>query len=200
MRRRQAMTRKRKNALVCSEKDDVKKRKMGVSDVTPEKNYWLLKAEPNSRIEKGKDVKFSIEDLYECKKSPWDGVRNHEAKKHMRNMKVGDLGFFYHSNCTNPGIAGLLEVVTEAYPDYTAWDSTHPYYDPKSDNFHKWYMVDVGFVRRLSRFIPLREIKTYSTGPLSDMALLRRGRLSVSPVSAKEWDFIMKLETKQEES
>jgi hypothetical protein len=79
--------------------------------------YWLMKAEPESRIVKGKDVKFSIDDLKEMKTSCWDGVRNHAAKNHMRAMKKGDLCFFYHSNCKVPGIVGIMRVAKEAYPD-----------------------------------------------------------------------------------
>lgn len=82
------------------------------------KNYWLLKAEPESRIEKGKDVKFSIDDLQACTKpEPWSGVRNHVAKNNMLRMRQGDLAFFYHSSCKIPGVVGIMEIVQEATPD-----------------------------------------------------------------------------------
>ncbi|KAI8607003.1 PUA-like domain-containing protein, partial [Chytriomyces sp. MP71] len=95
---------------------------------------WLMKAEPETRIEKGKDVRFSIDDLMEKRSSCWDGVRNYEARNNMQKMRVGELCFFYHSNCKTPGIAGIAKVCKEAYPDYTAWDPEHPYYDPKSNS------------------------------------------------------------------
>ncbi|KAG5519612.1 hypothetical protein PMAC_001767 [Pneumocystis sp. 'macacae'] len=161
-----------------------------------EKQFWLMKAEPESRLVKGQDVKFSISDLKKANISPWDGVRNAEACITMRyKMKVGDLAFFYHSNCEVPGIAGIMEICKEGYPDYTAWEPSEPYYDPRSTKEKpKWYMVDVKYLRHLSRFIPLRELKKYKEGPLKNMALLRRPQLSVQPVSIDEWNFIMELE------
>jgi len=115
----------------------------------------------------------------------------------MMAMRLGDKAFHYHSNCKTPGIAGVMEICKEAYPDYTAWDPSHPYYDAKSDKSSpRWFMVDVAFSRRLRRFIPLTELKPYKEGnkELSEMVLLKRGRLSVTPVSKAEWDFIMQLE------
>ncbi|KAI8819588.1 PUA-like domain-containing protein [Fimicolochytrium jonesii] len=172
--------------------------------------YWLIKAEPETRIENGVDVKFSIDDLREKKISQWDGVRNFEARNIMRDkMKIGDLCFFYHSNCKLPGIAGIAEVVREGYPDYTAFDPKHPYFDPKSDTDNpKWMMVDVRFVRKLRRFISLKELQhdgdvTEGKVPavaLKDMFLLRRGRLSVQPVRPVEWDYILSLEGDEEGS
>ena len=157
-----------------------------------ERRYWLMKAEPESRMEKGKEVKFSIDDLCAQKTSPWDGVRSHAAKRHMEAMHVGDLGFFYHSNCKTPGIAGVLKVTREAYPDHTAWDPAHPYYDAKSDaQDPKWWMVDVGYVRHLPNFMPLKTLKANSN--LLDMAMLKQSRLSVSPVRQSEWDLILSL-------
>ncbi|KAL5507807.1 hypothetical protein ACEPAH_5425 [Sanghuangporus vaninii] len=168
--------------------------------------YWLMKAEPNSRIEKGKDVKFSIDDFESVKTTPWEGVRNHEAKKLMQSMKVGDQVLFYHSNCKNPGVAGFAEISKEAYPDYTAWDPEHPYYDPKSDKDNpKWFMVDVAFKSRAARHIPLSLFKRIANSPTDDpptdvayigsegvraikeMALIKRGRLSVQPVEEDAW-------------
>uniref|UniRef100_A0A060SZA4 Thymocyte nuclear protein 1 n=1 Tax=Blastobotrys adeninivorans TaxID=409370 RepID=A0A060SZA4_BLAAD len=155
--------------------------------------YWLLKAEPESRIVNGQDVKFSIDDLKEIKVSPWDGVRNHEAKNNMMAMKKGDLGFFYHSNCKTPGIVGVLKIAKEAYPDYTAFDKKHPYYDPKSkEESPKWFMVDVEYVRHLQRMIPLPEIKSHAD-ELKGMPLLTRSRLSVTSVPQEHWDYLLKL-------
>ncbi|KAJ3296224.1 Thymocyte nuclear protein 1 [Borealophlyctis nickersoniae] len=163
--------------------------------------FWLLKAEPESRVEMGVDVKFSIDDLQAKGESSWDGVRSFEARNIMRDkMKVGDKCFFYHSNCKTPGIAGIAEVSKEAYPDFTAVDSKHPYYDPKSDPDNpKWMMVNVKFVRKLRRLIPLKELQSYRDGPLSDMVLVRRGRLSVQPVKQEEWEFVLGLEDKDPE-
>ncbi|KAI9141905.1 EVE domain-containing protein [Paraphysoderma sedebokerense] len=159
-------------------------------------SYWLMKAEPDSRIVKGKDVKFSIDDLKAMNISPWDGVRNHEAKNLMKSMKSGDQVFFYHSDCKTPGIAGICEVVKESYPDHTAFDSSHPYYDSKyiDESNPRWYMVDVKYVRHLNRFISLKELQKYKAKELSDMQLVTRGRLSVQRVKQKEWEFILNLE------
>lgn len=97
--------------------------------------HWLLKAEPDSRIVKGKDVKYTIDDLEEEKIGTWDGVRNNEARKHLMNMKKGDTAFFYRSNCKEPGIVGTMTVVKEHYPDETAHDpSASTTVDPKLNN------------------------------------------------------------------
>ncbi|KAJ3160804.1 Thymocyte nuclear protein 1 [Geranomyces michiganensis] len=159
-------------------------------------SHWLIKAEPETRLERGVDVRFSIDDLEAKGASSWDGVRSYEARNIMRDrMKLGDQCFFYHSSCKVPGIAGIAEVVKEAYPDHTAFDADHPYYDPKSDADNpKWMMVDVKFVRKLRRFISLKELQGYRDSELRSMALVTRGRLSVQPVSASEWDFILGLE------
>lgn len=146
--------------------------------------YWLMKSEPSC---------FSIDDLKQSpnQTSPWDGVRNYQARNFMRNdMQVGDLIFFYHSNCTPPGIVGIAEVASKAYPDYTAFDpgSEHP--DPKStpDN-PRWFMVDVRFVEKWPTMFSLNELKQHPE--LSHMQLLRKGnRLSVLPVSKADWDII----------
>ena len=141
---------------------------------------------------------FGINDLY---KKPdqtehWDGVRNYQARNMMRDaMKLGDQVFFYHSNCDQPGIVGIMKVVKEGYPDFTAFDPDDIHFDPKSDPAHpRWMMVDVKYVKTLSRTISLKELKLQPE--LADMALLRRGnRLSIMPVGEKEWDFILSLET-----
>ena len=152
--------------------------------------YWLMKSEP--------DV-FGIDDLAKQprKTEHWDGVRNYQARNMMRDeMKKGDLVFFYHSNCKEPGIVGVAEVVKEGYPDFTAFDTKAKYYDSKSDPDNpRWYMVDIKFKRKFKRTITLQELKTYSQ--LAEMPLLRKGnRLSVMPVGKKQWDFILKLEHK----
>lgn len=152
-------------------------------------NYWLMKSEPEA---------FSIEDL---KASPgrrtyWDGVRNYQARNFMRDgMKKGDLAFFYHSNCPEPGIVGTMKVFREAYPDHTAFDPEDKHFDPKSDPAKpRWYMVDVQFRSKLKRPISLSELKTHSA-KLKDLALLRRGnRLSIMPVTQAQWDYILSLE------
>ncbi len=152
-------------------------------------NYWLLKSEPGS---------YSIDDLAAepKKRTSWDGVRNYQARNLMREMKTGDLCFFYHSSCPKPGIAGIAKVVRQAYPDHTAFDPDDHHYDPKSDRDNpRWFMVDVRFVRKFARIIGLSELREHARGALSEMVLLRRGnRLSVTPVTKKQWDFIMTLE------
>ena len=151
-------------------------------------NYWLMKSEP--------DV-YGIDHLKAANKKTdtWDGVRNYQARNMMRDdMKKGDLAFFYHSNCKEPGIAGIMKIVREGYPDYTALDPNEKYYDPKSDPDNpRWYMVDVRYVRKLKRVITLTELKTHPE--LEDLPLIRRGnRLSVMPLSEQHWNFILKLE------
>jgi predicted RNA-binding protein with PUA-like domain len=151
-------------------------------------NHWLMKSEP--------DV-FGIEDLVKRprKTEPWDGVRNYQARNMMRDdMKKGDLAFLYHSNCKQPGIAGIMKIVREGYPDHTAFDAKEKYFDPKSDPENpRWYMVDVRHVRTLKRIITLTELKTHNE--LSELPLVRRGnRLSVMPINKTHWDFILSLE------
>ena len=152
-------------------------------------NHWLMKSEP--------DV-FGIEDLVKrpAKTEPWDGVRNYQARNMMRDdMKKGDLAFLYHSNCKQPGIAGIMKIVREGYPDHTAFDAKEKYFDPKSDPENpRWMMVDVRYKRKTKRLISLSEIKEYAAA-LEGFALIRRGnRLSVMPVSKPHWDFILSLE------
>lgn len=151
--------------------------------------YWLMKSEPES---------FSIDDLKNRPKQtePWDGVRNYQARNMMRDeMKVGDLAFFYHSNCDEPGIVGIMEICREGYPDHTAFDPEDHHYDPKSDPDNpRWMMVDVKYVRHLERTISLRDIKEHAA-QLDGFPLIRKGnRLSVMPVEKAHWDFILGLE------
>ncbi|KAL7274761.1 hypothetical protein RUND412_002315 [Rhizina undulata] len=189
-----------------------KKEKKGKADVKKEEKkaeeddgeergirYWLMKAEPESRIEKGKDVKFSIDDLAACTApAPWDGVRNYAARNNITSMRPGDLAFFYHSNCKSPGIVGIMSISGSASIDATAFDPSEPYYDPKSSrDSPKWFLVHVSFVRKLSRPIGLHELKSYAGNELREMPLLKLGRLSVSGVPKECWDFILDLEGKE---
>ncbi|KAJ1662698.1 hypothetical protein IW140_006195 [Coemansia sp. RSA 1813] len=154
-----------------------------------------MKAEPETRIVKGVDVKFSIDDLsrMDNKTSPWDGVRNYEARNILRDkMKLGDKVLFYHSNCKAPGVAGIASIVREGYPDHTAFDPDHPYYDPKSvKESPKWFMVDVKYESKFNEVLTLAQLKMH--GELKEMALIKRGRLSVQPVRKSEYDFIVNL-------
>ena len=140
---------------------------------------------------------FSIDDLKQCPQQtgPWDGVRNYQARNMLRDeMKKGDLAFFYHSSCKIPGVVGIMEIVTKGYPDPTAFDPEHKYYDPKSKpDKPAWYLVDVKFKRKLKRVIPLVELRDEK--PLRNMRLLQKGnRLSVMPGTKKEWEYILGLE------
>ncbi len=151
-------------------------------------NYWLMKSEP--------DV-FGIDHLKSRPRRTehWDGVRNYQARNMMRDeMKKGDLVFFYHSNCAQPGIVGIMKVVREGYPDYTAFDPQQKYYDPKSDpDKPRWYMVDVQYQRNTRRVITLSELKQRKE--LQDCPLLRKGnRLSIMPITRPQWDLILQLE------
>ncbi|KAI9660418.1 MAG: hypothetical protein M1821_009768 [Bathelium mastoideum] len=159
--------------------------------------YWLLKAEPESRLEKGIDVKFSIDDLRVAKEpEPWNGVRNHVAKNNMKAMKKGEQAFFYHSNCKTPGIVGIMEIVEEATPDESAFDEKDPYYDPKAkrDNPTGWVIVRVEFRQKFDNPITLDQLKALAKDneEIADMQLLKQSRLSVSKVSPAEWNFILK--------
>ncbi|KAJ9050521.1 hypothetical protein DSO57_1013759 [Entomophthora muscae] len=160
--------------------------------------YWLMKAEPESRIVKGVDVKFSIDDLEKLpsKISPWDGVRNYEARNSMRDkMRLGDKILFYHSNCKVPGVAGIAEVVKEGYPDDSALDPKHPYYDSKSTSDDpRWFRVDVKFVEKFAHVLSLKLLKAAEhQKALSNMVLLKRPQLSVQPVNPDEFEYIVKL-------
>lgn len=159
------------------------------------RHFWVMKAEPDSRIEKGKDVKFSIDDLQACTEpEPWSGVRNAVARNNMQAMNVGDLAFFCHSNTKVPGIAGIMEIVREATVDETALDKADPYYDEKSDpEKPKWFNVHVEFRQKLPEVLGLARLKEHSDGKLRNMQYLKQSRLSVSKVTKPEWDFVMEL-------
>ena len=147
--------------------------------------YWLMKSEP--------DV-FSWQDLEKMPEQVghWDGVRNYQARNYMRDeFRLGDQILFYHSSCAEPGIAGIAEVVREAYPDVTALDPKSEYFDEKSAKAEesRWVMVDVRPVRRFQKTVTLKELR--DTPELSNMLLLRPGqRLSVQPVTSSEWNAI----------
>lgn len=150
-------------------------------------NYWLFKSEPDA---------FSIDDLaaMKGKRDHWDGIRNYQARNIMRDqMKKGDLGFFYHSSCKVPGIVGTVEIAKEAYPDHTAFDKAEKYYDAKSNPDNpRWHMVDVKLKTKFKAIIPLTDLREVAA--LEDMTLLQKGsRLSVKPVTAKEWKVILKV-------
>ncbi|OJJ40980.1 hypothetical protein ASPWEDRAFT_240609 [Aspergillus wentii DTO 134E9] len=186
-------------------KTDSPSTKADGADEDEDRSYWLMKAEPESRLEKGVDVKFSIDDLQAAEvPEPWDGVRNLAARNHIRAMKKGDQAFFYHSNCKVPGVVGVMEIVQEHTPDESAFDPAHPYYDEKSNRDDpKWSVVHVEFRRKFDNMVTLNDLKShaYVGGPLEDLQTLKQTRLSVSPVNSVQWKFIMGLaEGKSEES
>ena len=151
--------------------------------------YWLMKSEP--------DV-FGIDDLAKSprKTTHWDGVRNFQARNFMRDqMRRGDLAFFYHSSCDQPGVAGIVEIVREGYPDHTAFDRSDQHFDPDSDPAApRWYMVDVRLKRKFRHTIALATLREHEQHALKGLALLKRGqRLSITPVSAAHWKFILDL-------
>ena len=147
--------------------------------------YWLMKSEPDA---------FSIDDLAKRPKQtePWDGVRNYQARNWLRDeIKIGDLAFFYHSNCEIPGIAGIIDIVKAGYPDETAFNPDSKYYDPKSTLENpRWYRVDVHLLEKFSKIISLAELRAHPA--LHNMRLLQKGsRLSIMPVSKQEWQLIL---------
>lgn len=151
--------------------------------------YWLVKSEPSV---------FSFDDIWRAPKrtTSWEGVRNYQARNMLRDqMKLGDEVFYYHSNCDEPGIVGVARVVREGYPDSFAFDKRSDYYDSESDPQHpRWFMVDIQAVTRFPRVLTLTELKTHPA--LNEFVLLRKGnRLSVMPVSATHWNYILNLVT-----
>jgi predicted RNA-binding protein with PUA-like domain len=145
--------------------------------------YWLMKSEP--------DV-FGVDDLARAprKTTAWWGVRNYQARNFMRDdMSVGDLAFFYHSSCPEPGIAGIVRISRRAYPDQTQFDPASEYYDAKSTRDDpRWLNVDVTLVRK-TRLLSIQELRSHPQ--LAGMRVLQRGnRLSITPVSEGEWAFL----------
>jgi predicted RNA-binding protein with PUA-like domain len=146
-------------------------------------HHWLVKSEPSV---------YSIDDLRRDKRTAWNGVRNYQARNHMRAMKKGDLVLFYHSSSDPTGVAGVAKVVKEAYPDPTQFDRKSEYHDPKSaKDDPRWWLVDVGFVARFANPVPLAVIKADKR--LADMVLVNNSRLSVQPVTEKEFDRVMEI-------
>lgn len=145
--------------------------------------YWLFKTEPDT---------FSIDTLRTQKVSCWEGVRNYQARNMMRDqIKMGDLVLIYHSSCKKVGVAGIAKVVREAYSDHFSFDPESDYYDPKSTpDSPRWVMVDIEFVRKTERLIPLSVMKAMPE--LENMPLVKKGnRLSIMPVSEQEWSAIL---------
>ncbi len=148
--------------------------------------YWLMKSEP---------ADVSIDDLagFPDQAVDWYGVRNYQARNFMRDqMKLGDQAFFYHSNCDEPGIAGIVEICKLAYPDRLQFIEGHKYYDPKSTPENpRWVNVDVKLVKK-TRLVSLKELRNHHE--LEHMRILQRGnRLSITPVDPREWEFILGL-------
>lgn len=149
--------------------------------------YWLFKSEPNN---------YSFTDLLgeRNQTSEWDGVRNYQARNLMRDqMKIGDKVLFYHSSTKVPAVIGTAIIVGEAYPDFTAWDSSAKYFDPKSDPDNPtWLMVDIKADKQFSTQVTLQDIKQ---NPIfENMMLVKRGmRLSVQPITQYEYEEIVKL-------
>ena len=151
------------------------------------RRYWLMKSEPDA---------FSIDDLERVGTEPWTGVRNYQARNHMRAMQVGDGVLFYHSSCDVPGIVGVATVASAPYPDPTQFDRKSDYYDPKATQEQpRWDLVDVSFERKLKRTIALNEIRGQADALGEGFSLIQRGsRLSVIPVTAAQWKLLLSLE------
>jgi predicted RNA-binding protein with PUA-like domain len=152
-------------------------------------NYWLMKSEPTT---------FGIDHLESARKQStrWDGVRNYQARNMLRDdMKKGDLAFFYHSSCPEPGIAGIVEIIRAGYPDASAWDPRDDHFDANSPETKPlWYTVDVKLKHKFDSLLPLTRLREHATGNLAGLWLLRTGsRLSITPVDAAHWKFIRSL-------
>ena len=149
--------------------------------------HWLFKTEPST---------YSIDDLAaeKAKRTYWHGIRNYQARNFLRDdVRVGDQVLLYHSNADPSAIVGLAKVVKAGYPDWTAWDPQHDYYDPKStEESPVWYMVDIQFVRKFAQPLALQDLRGHSE--LKEMELLRKGsRLSIQPVRPREFETVLKL-------
>jgi predicted RNA-binding protein with PUA-like domain len=147
------------------------------------KQFWLMKSEADA---------YSIDDLERDGRTHWDGVRNYQARNHMRNMKQGDLVLYYHSRQSPPAVTGLARVVKEDYPDPTQFDPDSKYFDEKSTaDEPRWWLVDVAFVRKFERPVALPDVK--SEPSLADMVLVRNSRLSVQPVQESEFRQVLEM-------
>jgi predicted RNA-binding protein with PUA-like domain len=151
--------------------------------------YWLFKSEPET---------FSVDDLAKAKNrtTAWEGVRNYQARNLLRDdVAQGDLGFFYHSSCEVPGIVGVVKILRAGYADSSATDPKSEYFDPKSDpSSPRWICVDVQLERKIEPIVTLDELRAHENKKLKNMLVLKRGnRLSVTPVSRDEWQFILSL-------
>ena len=145
--------------------------------------FWLMKTEP--------DV-FSLATLKTKGVAPWDGVRNYQARNHLREMLVGDVVFIYHSNAEPSGVDGLATGVRAAYPDHTAWDPKSDYFDAKSSPEQpRWSMVDVAYHATFAHYLPLPDLR--GMPEFADMILIQRPRLSVQPVVATHAALLLKL-------
>ena len=147
-------------------------------------NYWLFKSEPDQ---------FSIDSLSGLpgQRAVWDGVRNYQARNFLRdNIRCGDRAFFYHSSCPQPAIAGIIDIVSAAYPDPAQFDQNSDYYDPRASAAQpRWYCVDVQLAESFAGPVKLAMIR--QSEALSDMVLLQQGRLSIQPVTAKQWKAVL---------
>lgn len=145
--------------------------------------YWLMKSEPSA---------YSIDDLKEAGTDHWDGIRNYQARNHMRDdMKKGDRVLFYHSSTEITGIVGTATVVREAYPDHTCWDPDSKYFDPKSSEDNpRWVMVDLKFESRFPGTVTLADLRALPG--LEEMLVLRKGqRLSIQPATKQEFEIVV---------
>ncbi|KXH30194.1 hypothetical protein CSAL01_05024 [Colletotrichum salicis] len=165
----------------------------------PGPRYWLMKSEPDVRIEDGYEIKFSIDDLA-AKKTPegWEGIagiRNYVARNNLRGMRKGDKAFFYHSNCKEPGVVGIMSIAKEHSPDWNACINDNPYYDDNAPHDgSKWSLVHVKIEHKFPRIVPLSLLKeSRGNGPLQNMELLKQSRLSVNKVTREEWDEVIRM-------
>jgi len=152
-----------------------------------QKSYWLVKCEPHET---------SFDELKDRPKSTgyWRGVRNYQARNFIRDiMQKGDQAFFYHSNCDEPGIAGVVNIVNTGYADPSQFDKSHKYYDEKStEEEPRWFSFDVKWKKKFKAYVHLADLK--ANKKLDDMRVVQRGqRLSIQPVEKKEWDIVCKM-------
>lgn len=156
-------------------------------------NYWLFKTEPNT---------FSYDTLDHSPNhtAPWDGVRNYQARNFLRDsISVGDQVFIYHSSIAEPAIVGIATVTKAGYPDFTAWDSANEHFDPKSTIDQPiWFMVDLQARRKLAHAVSLRQLK--NDPELRHMSLFTRPRLSIHPITTREWNHVVALSKREPKS